>query len=57
MKSELVMWDDIGLLDYIGDVENIYIPSFDGFEYRDSENGSAKLVTHGRDVNKNSLLD
>ena len=28
-----------------------------GFEYRDSENGSAKLVTHGRDVNKNSLLD
>ena len=36
MKSELVMWDDIGLLDYIGDVENIYIPSFDGFEYRDS---------------------
>ena len=36
MKSKLVMWDDIGLLDYIGDVENIYIPSFDGFEYRDS---------------------
>ena len=28
-----------------------------GFEYRDSENGSAKLVTRGRDVNKNSLLD
>ena len=36
MKSELVMWDDIGLLDYIGDVENIYIPSYDVFEYRDS---------------------
>ena len=36
MKSELVMWDDIGLLDYIGDVEHIYIPSYDVFEYRDS---------------------
>ena len=36
MKSELVMWDDIGLLDYIGNVENIYIPSYDVFEYRDS---------------------
>ena len=36
MKSELVMWEDIGLLDYIGDVENIYIPSYDEFEYRDS---------------------
>ena len=36
MKSELVMWEDIGLLDYIGDVENIYIPSYDVFEYRDS---------------------
>ena len=36
MKSELVMWDDIRLLDYIGDVENIYIPSYDVFEYRDS---------------------
>lgn len=36
MKSELVMWDDIRLLDYIGNVENIYIPSYDVFEYRDS---------------------
>ena len=36
MKSELVMWEDIGSLDYIGDVENIYIPSYDEFEYRDS---------------------
>ena len=36
MKSELVMWEDIGLLDYIGDVENIYIPCYDEFEYRDS---------------------
>ena len=36
MKNELVMWEDIGLLDYIGDVENIYIPSYDSYEYRDS---------------------
>ena len=30
------MWDDIGLLDYIGVVENIYIPNYYSYEYRDS---------------------
>ena len=36
MKSKLVMWDDIELLDYIGDVEKIYIPSYDFYEYKDN---------------------
>ena len=36
MKNELKMWDDIGQLDYIGEIENVYIPSYDVFEYRDS---------------------
>ena len=28
-----------------------------GFEYRDGENGSAKLIAHGKDVTKKNLLD
>ena len=28
-----------------------------GFEYRDGENGSAKLIAHGYDVTKKNLLD
>ena len=28
-----------------------------GFEYRDGENGSAKLIAHGNDVTKKNLLD
>lgn len=36
MKNELKMWDDIGQLDYIGEIEHVYIPSYDVFEYRDS---------------------
>ena len=28
-----------------------------GFEYRDGENGSAKLIAHGNDVDKSNLLD
>ena len=27
-----------------------------GFEYRDGENGSAKLIAHGKDVTKKNLL-
>ena len=30
------MWDDLGLLDYIGDIEDRYIPEYDCFEYSDS---------------------
>ena len=38
MKEKLIMWDDIELLDYIGNVERIYIPYHDDYEYRDSVN-------------------
>lgn len=38
MKEKLIMWDDIELLDYIGNVERIYIPYYDDYEYRDSVN-------------------
>lgn len=30
------MWDDLVLLDYIGDIESRYIPEYDYFEYSDS---------------------
>ena len=36
MKNKLVMWDDLLLLDYIGDIEDRYIPEYDCFEYSDS---------------------
>ena len=36
MKNKLVMWDDLLLLDYIGDIEDRYIPEYDCFEYNDS---------------------
>ena len=36
MKSKLVMWDDLLLLDYIGNIEDRYIPEYDYFEYSDS---------------------
>ena len=36
MKNKLVMWDDLLLLDYIGDIEDRYIPEYDYFEYSDS---------------------
>ena len=32
------MWDDIELLDYIGNIERIYISDYDDYEYRDSFN-------------------
>lgn len=38
MKDKLIMWDDIELLDYIGNVERIYISYYDDYEYRDSFN-------------------
>lgn len=36
MKNKLVMWEDLLLLDYIGDIEDRYIPEYDCFEYSDS---------------------
>ncbi len=36
MKQKLVMWDDLELLDYIGNIEDRYIPEYDCFEYSDS---------------------
>ena len=30
------MWDDVELLDYIGKIENKYIPCYDDFEYCDN---------------------
>ena len=30
------MWDDVELLDYIGKIENKYIPCYDDFEYYDN---------------------
>ena len=38
MKDKLIMWDDIELLDYIGNIERIYISDYDDYEYRDSFN-------------------
>ena len=38
MKEKLIMWDDIELLDYIGNVERIYITDYDDYEYRDNFN-------------------
>ena len=38
MKEKLIMWDDIELLDYIGNIERIYISDYDDYEYRDSFN-------------------
>lgn len=35
MKDKLIMWDDIELLDYIGNIENKYIPCYDDYEFRD----------------------
>ena len=32
------MWDDIELLDYIGNIERIYISEYDDYKYRDSFN-------------------
>lgn len=36
MKDKLIMWDDVELLDYIGKIENKYIPYYDDFEYCDN---------------------
>lgn len=36
MKDKLIMWDDVELLDYIGKIENKYIPCYDDFEYCDN---------------------
>ena len=36
MKDKLIMWDDVELLDYIGKIENKYIPYYDDFEYYDN---------------------
>ena len=38
MKDKLIMWDDIELLDYIGNIERIYISDYDDYEYRDNFN-------------------
>lgn len=38
MKDKLIMWDDIELLDYIGNIERIYISEYDDYKYRDSFN-------------------
>ena len=38
MKDKLIMWDDIELLDYIGNIERIYISDYDDYKYRDSFN-------------------
>lgn len=36
MKDKLIMWDDLGLLSYIGNIESRYIPEYDYFEYSDN---------------------
>ena len=38
MKDKLIMWDYIELLDYIGNIERIYISDYDDYKYRDSFN-------------------
>lgn len=36
MKDKLIMWDDIELLDYIGNIERKYVPYIDSYEYKDN---------------------
>lgn len=44
MKSELIMWDDIGLLDYIGYIEDRYMPEYDTYEYADNFQVTIEMV-------------
>lgn len=44
MKSELIMWDDVGLLDYIGYIEDRYMPEYDTYEYADNFQVSIEMV-------------
>lgn len=45
MKSELIMWDDIGLLDYIGYIEDRYMPEYDTYEYADNFQVAIEMVS------------
>ena len=50
MKSKLIMWDDVSLLDYIGDIENKYVPYIDYYEYKD--NACFTIIPINEDTNQ-----
>ena len=50
MKSKLIMWDDVSWLDYIGDIENKYVPYIDFYEYKD--NACFTIIPINEDTNQ-----
>lgn len=56
MKEKLVMWDDIGLLDYIGRIEHKYIPYIDFYEHKDSVEFSTILIADDTVQTDDNLL-
>ena len=57
MKEKLVMWDDIGLLDYIGSIEHKYVPYIDFYDYKDSVVLSTNSINNDTVQTEGNLLN
>lgn len=57
MKEKLAMWDDIGLLDYIGCIEHKYVPYLDFYDYKDSVEFSANSINNDTAQTGSNLLN
>lgn len=56
MKEKLTMWDDIGLLDYIGCIEHKYVPYLDFYDYKDSVEFSTISINNDTAQTESNLL-